>query len=849
MYVRSSGPSGLRRPVPSLFLLVFLLALLPRVATAQAAPPSPEQVLGYALGEHFTEHAGVREYSRALADASPRVEYREYGVTPQRRALIQLVIAREDHLARLDEILALNAELSRPETTAARAQQIAATNPAVVFFSYGVHGNESSSPEAAMWTAWDLARDAQDVAGVLDSLVVVIDPSANPDGRDRYVNWFRGVVGARPNPSPQAREHREPWPGGRVNHYYFDLNRDWAWATQPETRARLATWWRWNPQVHVDFHEMGYNQTYFFFPAAAPINPIYPDHVLEWGRRFGEGNARAFDQRGWPYYTAEAFDLFYPGYGDSWPSLTGAIGMTYEMAGHGAAGLAVEREAGDTLTLAQRATQHRVAGHATLRTAASGKSRLLLDYAASQRETGRGEPDVLLVPGSDTTRVRALAEHLGRQGITVERAERAFRVGAQPYAGFERRAEFPAGTYLVRMRQPMGRLAATLLQPETELRAEYSYDISAWSLPYAYGVEAHRVNAAPRVGWQPVATGGEPAPVQPQPTGFGYFVPPGEATAAGMIRFLEGGGRARVVGRAATQDGRRWPAGTWFLPAATNDTLQARVAAAGLGAHAVPARGGMSEEGIDLGSSSVATARLPRVAVLTGEGVSATSFGAAWFYLEQELGLPFDALLASDLGRADLNRYDVIVIPDASGQAVGEAQRQALGGWVERGGRLIAYAGGAAAVASVAEVEFRERMEEPEPERARLLRGREERERDAWREQVPGSIIPARLDPAHPLAWGAGAADDPARIFVLHVGTRIFEPSADVETVVHFPADAGNVSGVISDDNLMRLEEGAWLVTRRMGRGSVVLFAGDPLFRLFWRATHPLFVNAVLLGP
>jgi hypothetical protein len=828
--------------------VLFLLVAVGQLG-AQEIPPSPEDVLGYRIGQYFTEYHGIREYARTLAAASPQVEHRVYGMTPARRELIQLVIARPHHLQRLEQILAANAELSRPETSGARAREIAATNPAVVYFSYGVHGNESSSPEAAMWTAWDLAREAAEVAGVLDSLIVVIDPNANPDGRERYVQWFRSVVGARPNPSPQAREHREPWPGGRFNHYLFDLNRDWAWATQPETQARLATWWRWNPQVHVDFHEMYYHETYFFFPAAPPINPIYPDHVLQWGRRFGEANARAFDERGWPYYTAESFDLFYPGYGDSWPSLTGAIGMTYEMAGHGAAGLVVEREAGDTLTLAQRATQHRVSGQATLRTAAAGKSRLLLDFAAAQRDVGRADPDVLLVAGPDTTRVRGLVEHLGRQGIIVERAGRGFRAGARPYPGFERRVDFPEGTYLVRMRQPAGRLAATLLQPETELRAEYSYDISAWSLPYAYGVEAHQVGGAPGGVWQAVSSldqaGGTPAPAP----GIGYLVPASAASLPGIVRLLDEGGRVRVLGRPSTFDGRRWPAGTWYIPVVGNDTVQGRVTAVGLGGMAVPVRSGLSEEGIDLGSARVAPVRVPRLAVLSGEGIVPSSFGAYWFFLEQELDLRFDALLMSDLQHADLGRYDVIVVPDASPQLLGDADRETLRAWVERGGRLIAAAGGAAAAGALIDAQTREALGESSEGRARLLRGREQRESDEWRDEVPGAIIPARLDAVHPLAWGAADDADPERIFILHSGTRIFEPSDELETVAHFGTDLPRISGVISDDNLRRLEEGSWLVTAPLGRGSVVLFAGDPLFRMFWRATHSLFVNALLHGP
>jgi hypothetical protein len=838
----------IRRSVRRVALFAVLAA--PALA-AQQAPPSPAEVLGYALGERFTPYAGVQRYSRALADASPLVEYQAYGQTPEGRELIQLVIATPRNHQRLQQILAANAELTRPETSAERARQIAAENPAVVYFSYGVHGNESSSSEAALYTAWDLARDAPEVRGVLDSLVVIIDPVSNPDGRDRYVGWFNSVVGAEPNVNPQAREHREPWPGGRFNHYLFDLNRDWSWGTQPETRARLATWWRWNPQVHVDFHEMFYNSSYFFFPAAAPINPIYPEHILDWGKRFGQGNARAFDQHGWEYYTGEAFDLFYPGYGDSWPSLTGAVGMTYEQAGHSAAGIAIQQESGDTLTLHDRAQHHRTSGQATLRTAAAGKTRLLMDYAAGQRTAGAGEQDFLLVPGNDRSRIERLVAHLRQQGIEVERASAGFTTRATPYPGWPAAGSFPAGTYRVRAQQPLGRLAITLLQPETELKAEYSYDVSAWSLPYAYGVAAYRAPAGAGTGWTPVqAPAGRPADAPAPAPGVGYLVAPGDAASAPMVRFLEGGGRARVLGKASTFGGQTWPAGTWFIPARGNDTVQARVTRAGLGGLVRPVVTGMAESGIDLGSENVARVELPRLAVVSGEGVAATSFGAHWFFLEQELGMPFDAVLASDLGGMDLSEYDVIVLPDASPRALRGAE-DALKRWIQDGGRLIAVAGGAEVVAGMAEIKVREgaRGDSAANERARYLAGREERQRREWRQEVPGAILPLRLDPAHPLSFGAGMDGRPAETYALHAGTTVFEPAAGVETVAYFPERLTRISGVISPENLRRLEQGSWLVTKRMGQGSVVLFADDPLFRLFWQATEPLYVNAILLGP
>jgi hypothetical protein len=830
------------------------LALAAAPAPAQMArpadaPPSPAQVLGYALGERFTLSADVDRYLQALAAAAPdRVRYQPYGQTYEGRPLVQVVIARPDVLSRLDQVLAANAELTRPETSVQRAAQIAASNPAVVYFSYNVHGNEASSSEAAMWTAYDLVRDAPEVRGVLDSVVVVIDPVVNPDGRDRYVNWYRGARGSQPNPDPQAREHREPWPGGRFNHYLFDLNRDWSWATQQETRQRLATWWRWNPQVHVDFHEMGYNSTYFFFPATAPINPIYPPYVLAWAKRFGDANARAFDVHGWGYYTGEEFDLFYPGYGDSWPSLTGAIGMTYEQAGHGAAGLAVQREDGDTLTLHDRALHHWTTSEATLRAAMAGKTQLLNDYASNARTAGAGEQDFLLVPGTDPTRAEALVAHLRTEGVEVERAGAAFGARATPEAVFPARSQFPAGTYRVRARQRMGRLAVTLLQQETPLRANFSYDISAWSLPYAYGVAAYRVAPGLAGSWTPVPAPSPASAAPPAPAAYAWLVLPGAAETGAVVRFLEAGGRARVLTKPATFGGRRWPAGTWFIPARGGDSAQARAARAGLGAYAVGVSTGHSEEGIDLGSENVLNVRRQKVAVVAGEGVDPTSFGALWFYLDQQLGMRFDALDAPDLARADLSRYDVIVLPDAS-QRVVKGAEDALKQFVQHGGRLIALAGGAEAVAPIAEIKVREPAKDSTNARARFLAGREERERQEWRQEVPGAIFSVSLDPAHPLAFGAGQDFDPGRTFVLHQGTTVFEPGENIETVAYFAPAPQRISGVISPENARRLGQGGWLVSKRMGQGSVVLFADDPLFRLFWRSTQPLLLNAILLGP
>lgn len=840
-------------------LLPLVVALFALVAPTSASAsrsvrdsvPSPEQFLGYSIGERFTPYISIQSYSRLLATLSPLAEYQEYGRTPEERPLFHLVLTSPGNRFRLDSILSAHAELAEPATSAERAREIAAANPAVVYLTYGIHGNEASSSEAALWIAWDLLHDPTHRM-LLDSLVVVMDPVANPDGRDRYVYWYQSVAASPPDPTPEAREHREPWPGGRFNHYLIDLNRDWAWATQPETRARLAAWWRWNPVVHVDFHEMGHESSYFFFPPAAPINPIYPPTLLRWAERFGAANARAFDDRGWPYFTGDAYDLFYPGYGDSWPSLLGAIGMTYEQAGGGVAGLAIRRPDGDTLTLRDRVDHHRVAGLTTLQTAATEKTALLLEFAASQREIGRDEQDVLLVPGTDTLRLTELVEHLRSQGVVVERAEREFRAAATPHPRFACRTEFPAGTYRVPARQARGRLAITLLAPIIPLNSETSYDISAWSLPYAYGVEAHRLRSGGSGSqWvrasDPVVASDAAEPA-PRP-GYGYLLDGSLTNAPGVIALLRTGVRLRVLSQPTTIDGIPWPEGSWFIPVLGNAAVREQVRRAGLGGAVRPVESGRAEAGTDLGSTHVWAVEMPRVAVLSGPGVNPSSFGSHWYFLEQIVGLPFLDLLLQDLPELDLSATDVIVLPDLLAPVLPPLAADALRNWVAAGGRLVAVAGGAGAVASLFDVQMRHPPTAVGSAEGAPLLSRGERLRKERQEEVSGAILELRVDSTHPLTWGSSNGSATPGIFTLHSGRRVFEPAPSLETAAYFPERLETTSGVIPADHLERLEHGAWLVTQSFGKGSVTLFADDPLFRLFWRQTHRTYLNALLIGP
>ncbi len=839
--------------------LVLVLTLLPLDATPQAAEssrvPAPASVLGYEIGDRFTDVAGVERYLRALSEASDRVTVDSYGVTPEGRPLLQAVIASSEHRSRLDEILRLNRELTDPETPEERAREIAETNPAILYLTYGIHGNESASPEAAMWTAYDLATDEESVQGVLDSVIVVMDPAANPDGRDRYVNFFRQASVARANPSPELRERREPWPGGRFNHYLFDLNRDWAWLSQSETRDRLVRYHRWNPHVHVDFHEMGYSSSYFFFPPSDPVNPIFTDHILDWGLRFGRANAAAMDREGLLYYTGQVFDLFYPGYGDSWPGLLGAVGMTYEQGGGGFGGLRVERPDGTILTLRDRAFGHRTTGNATIRAAADGKSELLLGFAEFHRNVDDGLEDIYLVPGPDESRLDALVALLRRHEIEVERAVEETQVEAVPHPGFEARTTFPAGTHRVRVRQPRGRLAGALLRPDNLLDAAFSYDITAWALPFAYGVEAHSAAGAVSGEWASVSEVPERlgAPLASRGS-YGYLLPPSFGSAPGLVRFLEDEGRAIAMADTFSLDGILYPRGTVFFPRGRNEELDERIGAAGLGGLVTPISTGFTVTGPDLGTGDSAPLRLPRIALLGGEGTSATGFGTHWHFLEEVLDVPFDAVNVSDVASVDLAAYDVVILPSGNPQGqLGQPGMSALKDWVRAGGTLVAVAGAARSLAQpFAGVEERSQLDEEDPDRderlARALMTREERELEQWRDRIPGTILSVSLDPRHPLVFGAGAAGNADRLFVLSSGVA-FEPAESFESVAFFPEGVDRISGVISEENLERLDRSAWLAERSLGSGKVILFADDPLFRGFWYSGYQLYTNALLLAP
>lgn len=846
-------------------------------AAYSAAVPHPEALLGHEWGARFSAHRDVVRVCRAIAEASERVDLLEYGRTPEGRPLLLAFVAAPGLLARKEALAESLRELADPRALRdpGLVAQAIATQAPIVWLSYNVHGNEPSCSEAALATLWHLAAAEDEAAQrTRDEVMVVIDPCLNPDGRDRYVNWFQSTVGRVPDPEPAAREHAEPPPGGRVNHFHFDLNRDWAFATQDETRARLAQLRRFPPQVHVDFHEMYAESSYFFFPADRPRNLNLPEGTHAWGERFGRGNAAAFDRYGWSYYTGELFDLLYPGYGDSFPSLLGAIGMTYEQAGHSAGGLAYRREDGSLLTLQDRIAHHFAASLATIETARAGRGELIRQWRrfhASALEEGVAGPmrEIALLPSRDAGALAGLAALLLQHGIELDLAQEAFVArGVHGYDGRDAPERvLPEGTVLVPMAQPKKRLAKALLEPRAGVERTTFYDISAWSLPYAFGVAAAWLEEpAPAARTRLHADGarGRPRPLLPAggideagaETAFAWVLPWEDSAAPGALLELLGAGvRARFLPRSFATATRAFPAGSVWIeapPRAAGEErarLAARLAEAGRvhGVRFEAVASAFTEQGPDLGSEQGAALAPPRVLLLAGNGAG---FGEMRFLLERELAVRFSCVAPDALGGVRLADWNLLIAPDGTGGL--DDARDAIERFLRDGGTALAFGSsalwfakersGLTEVTALAPEDEKEADDEQQEQARKQWRKLAQREREATLDAMPGALFEVELDPDHPLAFGL-----PERIPQLATGTQAFRVHGGGTMIGRF-TPRGRVSGFAGEEPAEELGGRFWLAEARLGRGRAWLFSESPTFRLGFRGPLRVVMNALCFG-
>jgi hypothetical protein len=809
-----------------------------------AQPPSPATFLGYELGSHYTPHYKIVEYFRALAQASPTtMKLEQYGTTTGGRPLLMACISAPDNISNLEAIRLNNLRLAGLESGEPNGSKVP-----IVWLSYNVHGNEPSSSEAALMTVYELLTSQKsNVREWLKNVVVIIDPCINPDGRDRYVNWFNSVVGARPNPDPQSREHVEPWPGGRVNYYNFDMNRDWAWQTQPETQQRMAAYHRWMPQIHCDYHEQGYNSPYYFAPAAEPFHEVITPWQREAQNLIGRNHARYFDANGWLYFTKERFDLLYPSYGDTYPLYNGAIGMTYEQGGHSRGGLAVITADGDTLTLKDRLTHHYTTGISTIEIASKNAARLVDNYQKFFSEAARngiGPYKTYLVKSKGAeAKLPELRKLLDRNLIRYQYAIAGSANGYNYLTGKTENFTAEKGDLLISTVQPKGTLVQVLFEPNPHISDSATYDITAWSLPYVYGLQAYALKEKLNGTNDPTAN---MASTKGVPDAYGYAIPwNGLGSAQALSVLLQQKMKIRIAAKPFTEGGQNFTAGTLLLLKTANrylDHFSDSVMAIGrrFGVEPIAISTGFVDKGADFGSSAVQGIKAPRVACLTGEGTSGAN--EPWFFFEQELHYPLTMINARDIANVSLSDFDVLIMPDGNYRSQ-VAKDGAIRQWVQQGGTLIAMEGAVSALAGAEWELTAKKTPQPEgkPDVYANLRRFADAERDELSESNPGSIFKMELDNTHPLAFGY-----PNYYYTLKQDDRVYdflERGWNVGVI----KKSSQVAGFTGVKALRKLQDGTLMGQFSAGRGSVVFFADDVLFRNFWQNGKLLFANAVFL--
>jgi len=836
---------------------VDLATYLPEGAVYSAAIPRPDAVLGTTVGEWHARHDQVLAYCDALAAASPRVRLEPYGRTHEHRRLTLALITSPANHARLEA-------LREAHVQAVLSGAAADPGPEVVWLGYGVHGNEPSATNAALVVLHHLAAlDSAEHSAFLEDTIVVVDPCLNPDGHDRFAHWANVHRGQQLVANAAHREHREVWPGGRTNHYWFDLNRDWLPLVHPESRGRIAAFRRWMPCVVTDYHEMGTEASYFFQPGIpSRVNPITPPRNQELTARIADFHAAALDRIGSVFYTGESFDDFYYGKGSTYPDIQGAVGILFEQAS--ARGHLQENSYGP-LSFVQAIRNQVTTSLSTL----AAVNALRADLSAYQRESfrsareeARAYPHAAFVFGApeDRTRTWALGELLHAHGVEVHELATGVEVEGSRFE--------PGAALIVALDQPQFRLLRAAFERRTSWDDNSFYDVSAWTLPLAYGLPYGALEAlGERLGaaWSPPAPAQHAAPLAADPPGpdgsdrsrqpVAWAFPWEDAAASqALVELLSAGAEVRMASEGLTA---RTASGPVALPrgalvvlpgrarpgAPDRAALEAAVARlTALGLPLVALTTGLTDSGPDLGSSALHPVRLPRPLVVVGSGVSAYEAGEVWHELDLRLGLTVALVERDALAEIDLSAFTHLCLVTGATGGFSEATWTKLRAWIRSGGVLLASRGAAEPTARELLANAAPQSAAPPDPTGAAPYGEYERRRAEAR--IAGAIFDVALDLTHPLSVGFTRPSVP-----VFRSSEALLPSA-VDPFVTFGryTAAPLLAGYCSAANAACLAGSPALRAERLGQGAVVCFADDLLFRGMWHGARKLYANALFFS-
>jgi len=855
-----------------LFLLLFILLLfiagLQAPAQAQndyyfpgetafdSSIPTPEEFLGYPVGSHYTRHDRIVDYFNELARLSDKARIRVIGESYQHRPQVVLIITSPENHSRIEEIRSNHLTLTDPD---APMPDIEASKT-IISLAYSVHGNETSSGEAALLTAYYMVASGNpETARFLDETVILMDPAQNPDGRDRAANWHNSYKSFPPVSDPVDIEHREGWPAGRGNHFLHDLNRDWFPVTQQESANRVRFYQTWYPNIQIDFHEMGTNSTYYLEPTQPKRtwNPIIPEYHYEvMNPLLAEYQAGALDRLGELYWTKEVFDNISPIYGSTYPDILGGVGVTFEVGS--SRGLVQENDAGQ-VTFRSTIRRHVATGIATVRAGVEEKQTILeyqKDFFESAIEQADARPVKAYIFGDpdDLTLTYKFLNLLLTHNIEVYKPGAGITMQGESFSAEE--------SYLVPAAQPNYRLIHDIFETRTEFADSVFYDITAWSLVHGYGIRHGKItseNYERSLGERVTSVPEREGKVHGGKSSYAYLMSWKDYKApAALYRLLDQGVVVRSAHRPFTAPTEAGPVefgyGSLIISVAEQDLaedevferIQSVAEETGLAFYATST--GFNLSGIDLGSRNAVVVEKPEAAIVFGDGVRSTDAGEAWFLLNKHMGLELTKINSTDFGRADLDRYNTLILVDGNYNSWNEDTIANLKEWVRDGGTLITTGNASSWVVNreiVSEKLLEADGEAESKEETAITRfNYEEREDRLRADGIPGIILEADIDTSNPVAFGL----DGRRQLIMKRNSHRFKASSNPYATVAFYTENPLVGGFVKDENLEKIKNTAAILVAEEGSGNVILFSETPTFRSYWHTTSRLFMNAILFG-
>ena len=837
------------------FLILLSSFSLPVLVKAQEIQ-SPDTFLGYTLGTHFTPHYRILDYIHYLEGKSGKIKVQEYGKTNEGRPLLVCYVSSEENLSKLEEIRTNNIRLTGLDPS--HPGILNANTPLLVWLSYNVHGNEPSSSEAAVKTLYEIiSHSDKEYQGMMKGTVLIVDPCINPDGRDRYIHYYNQVSGEMVDPNLFSREHTEPWPGGRFNHYLFDLNRDWAWQTQKETLARIKLYNAWLPQVHVDFHEMGVNSPYYFSPAGEPFHSI----ITPWQRKFqeiiGEKNARSFEKNGWLYFNREEYDLLYPSYGDTYPTYNGSIGMTYEQAGI-RGGLKALINSGDTLSLVQRVEHHFTTGINTYTTSSENAASLLKEfqnYFLNSREnpTGPYKSYIMQFGPEFAWKRKAMEEYLDRNGIQFGWAKPQKEIsGFDYFQGKSVSFNIGEGDLVINAYQPKSRLLEALLEPKAYISDSITYDITAWALPYSWGIKTYALTKPALVQNEAIQSH---AGSQNLEATYAYLMDwNGLPSLQGLSYLWKQGVKIRFLNQPISLGNKTYPEGTLLITRESNRNLSKDLSSIlsdltkTYPVHIIPVSSAFDKNSQGFGSHRVHFLNKPEVGLVYGPSVDATSYGELWEFFDHELAFPSHNIALENLNAKTLKNLQVLIIPNLqNGDLMNPDMANAIQTWVRQGGKLILLERAIFRFSSEKGFNIKARSADTGSRSNKLAEPFNahfgDSERKSLRAEVNGAIFKAQMDNTNPLCYGF-----PLTYFSLKTQSTLFDYFGKDKgwNAGQFKSDA-YTSGFAGDLFKKQIQNSLAFGWQDFGSGTVVYFPDDPIFRSFWQNGKLLMGNAVFM--